>query len=64
MPYFSSKVIGDVLSAIAQQNSEIEFLVLCGHTHSDASYQPLKNLTVKAGRAEYGRPELQEVIIL
>ena len=34
LPYFSSKVMGDVLLQTAKDNPCIEFLVLCGHTHS------------------------------
>lgn len=41
--YFSSKVIGDISTTVSKQNTEIEFLVLCGHTHSETYYQPLKN---------------------
>lgn len=37
-----------------------DFLVLCGHTHSEANFQALNNLTVRAGRAEYGYPKIQE----
>jgi predicted MPP superfamily phosphohydrolase len=62
LPYFSSKVIGDVLTAVAQQNPEIEFLVLCGHTHSEAKFQPISNLIVEVGRAEYYQPTIQKVI--
>lgn len=62
LPYFSSKVMGDVLEAAAKKNTEIEFLVLCGHTHGEAYYQPFDNLIVKAGKVEYGRPEIQEII--
>lgn len=62
LPYFSSKVTGDVLMQVAKDNASIEFLVLCGHTHSEAYYRPLDNLCVKAGKAEYYRPEVQEVI--
>lgn len=62
LPFFSSKATGDVLIEIAQENPNTEFLVLCGHTHSDAYYQPFRNLTVKAGHAEYGSPVVQEVI--
>jgi len=62
LPYFSSKVMGDVLLEVAQKHSAIEFLVLCGHTHNRAHYQPLQNLTVKVGNAEYYYPEIQEVI--
>ena len=64
LPYFSCKIIGDVLTDIATQHPSIEFLVLCGHTHSESNYQPLDNLTVKTGKVEYQYPEVQEVIIV
>jgi len=62
LPYFSSKATGDVLIKVARKNSDIEFLVLCGHTHSEAQYQPLDNLSVKVGKAEYYRPRKQVII--
>lgn len=61
LPYFSSKVIGDVLTIVAQQNSQIEFLVLCGHTHSTANISH-GNLIVEVGKAEYCKPEIQKHI--
>ena len=64
LPYFSSKVTGDVLMQVAKESAQIEFLVLSGHTHSEAYYQPLNNLCVKAGKAEYYRPEVQEILIV
>lgn len=64
LPFFSSKITGDVLMQIAQENKGVEFLVLCGHTHSKAYWQPCENLTIKAGSAEYSKPEIQEVITL
>ncbi|QDP73679.1 metallophosphoesterase [Legionella israelensis] len=62
LPYFSSKAIGDVLMPFAIDNPLIDFLVLCGHTHSYAGYQPRANLIVKAGKAEYYKPIIQETI--
>jgi predicted MPP superfamily phosphohydrolase len=62
LPFFSSKVMGDVLLHAAIENPATAFLVLCGHTHSVALYQPLPNLTVKTGSAEYFHPDLQQVI--
>ncbi len=62
LPFFSSKVIGDVLMHFVKENPSIDFLVLCGHTHSDAEYQPRTNLIVKAGKAEYYKPMIQEII--
>lgn len=62
LPYYSSKAIGDVLMPIAIANPAINFLVLCGHTHSDAKYQPRTNIIVKVGKAEYYKPAIQEII--
>jgi predicted phosphohydrolase len=64
LPFFASKITGDVLLGAAKANPEIDFLVLCGHTHSSSYYKPLDNLTVKAGSVEYGKPIVQEVIEL
>ena len=62
LPYFSSKTMGELLLSFAQANPSIEFLVLCGHTHSKALYQPCSNLIIKAGTAEYYQPAIQEII--
>lgn len=64
LPYFGSKVMGDVLTAVAKQNSEIEFLVLCGHTHSEATVRYRDNLVIEVGKAEYCRPEIQKCIFV
>jgi predicted MPP superfamily phosphohydrolase len=64
LPYFCSQIMGKTLAKAAQENSKIEFLVLCGHTHSEASYHCFNNLVVKVGRAEYYRPEVQEIILV
>jgi len=62
LPFYSSKIMGDVLMKVAEDNPAIEFLVLCGHTHSAARYQPLDNLVIRAGAAEYYRPKVQEIL--
>lgn len=62
LPFFTSKATGDILLNAATENNTIEFLVLCGHTHGKAFYQPLHNLVVKAGKAEYYSPDVQEII--
>jgi len=64
LPYFSSKATGDVVMQAAQKNPTVEFIVLCGHTHGEAKYKPLANLIVKAGKAEYYHPEIQETIFV
>lgn len=62
LPYFSSKATGDVLKSICTTYPDIDFLVLCGHTHSKAKYSPFSNLTVEAGHAEYYKPEIQKIV--
>lgn len=62
LPFFASKATGDILLKAAQNYQEIEFLVLCGHTHSKGFFQPYPNLVVKVGSADYGKPEIQEII--
>ncbi len=64
LPFFASKIAGDVLLNTTKVNPDIDFLILCGHTHSRSYYKPLDNLTVKAGSVEYGKPIVQEVIEL
>lgn len=60
LPFFSSKAMGDMIVSIAKKNEDINFLVLCGHTHGKADVQILKNLRVLSGGAEYYQPEIQD----
>ena len=64
LPYFSSKATGDVIMAIAKKHMDIQFLVLCGHTHTAASIKLFDNLEIKAGGAQYYKPEIQDVIFV
>lgn len=61
LPYFSSKIMGDVLTTVAEQNPKIEFLVLCGHTHSAANICN-GNLAVEVGKADYWNPSIQRMV--
>jgi len=64
IPFLSSKATGDVLLQAAQSAPHVEFLMLCGHVHSDSIYQPLPNLTVRSGKAEYYHPKINDIINL
>ncbi len=64
LPYHASKASGSVLMNICTEHPNIDFLVLCGHTHGKATYHPFPNLTVEAGHAEYNKPEIQRIISL
>lgn len=62
LPFFSSKILGDSILPIANKNPEVDFLWLCGHTHSRVIYKPCDNMTVKVAKAEYYFPRVEEVI--
>ena len=62
LPFFASKVTGDVLLEVASLKPKTEFLVLCGHTHSRSCHKPLSNLTIKVGDAEYCKPQVEDII--
>lgn len=62
LPFFTSKAMGDVLIRCAEENKNIQFLVLCGHTHSISYYKPLPNITVRSGASEYYKPCVSDII--
>ncbi len=61
-PHFSTPLVGEVLLEFANAEPSREFMVLCGHCHGEGRYQPLPNLRVHTGGAEYERPVLQGFI--
>jgi 3',5'-cyclic AMP phosphodiesterase CpdA len=62
LPHFTCKAVGDVLRKLASARPDRRIDVLCGHTHGAGVAQILPNLTVRTGHAEYGEPEVQDVI--
>ncbi|KTC64696.1 phosphoesterase (plasmid) [Legionella adelaidensis] len=62
LPYFASEATGEVLRDICMNYTDINFLAFCGHTHDKAEYNPLPNLLVEVGHAEYQQPEIQKII--
>jgi len=62
LPHFSSKASGDALKEVVASRPDKQVLVLCGHTHGSGRAQPLPNLEVRTGGAEYGRPAIQEIL--
>lgn len=63
-PWYTSKLMGDLLLEVMSKNPNKRLLVLCGHTHSSASYRPLSNLHVLTGYAQYRAPDLAGIINL
>ncbi len=64
LPHFTCKAVGDVLLRTMQERPDREMLVLCGHTHGAGQSQVLPNLLVKTGGAEYGRPQIQDLLVV
>ncbi len=64
LPHFACQVVGDVLAQTMKDYPEANLTVLCGHTHSEGEARIAPNLLVKTGKAVYGRPHVQELIIV
>ncbi len=62
LPFFSSKILGELITPIAKKNPDIKFTWLCGHTHSKVTLNILKNFVVKVAPSEYFIPQVAEVI--
>lgn len=56
LPWFTNITLGHALLDIASEYKDTNFTVLCGHTHGYGEYNPLENLKVLTGAAEYGYP--------
>jgi 3',5'-cyclic AMP phosphodiesterase CpdA len=63
LPYFACQATGDVLIDAARRWPARRITVLCGHTHSPGVCEPLPNLRVLTGGAEYRRPAVQSPLI-
>lgn len=61
LPFYTCFATGEVIMEYAKRFPHIEFKVFCGHSHNKALYEPLSNLTVKTGEAQYYQPQIQEV---
>lgn len=61
LPWMSSEQMGVMLRKMARNHSDVEFTVLCGHTHSSGTFQAEPNLKVLTGKSEYGHPQVSGV---
>ena len=62
LPYFASRVVGDVMEKVMQAHPQSNLLVLCGHTHGGGEIKILDNLRVRTGEAEYGRLRINAIV--
>lgn len=61
-PWFTSKMMGDMLLDAAKSYPGVNFTVLAGHTHGKYDGKPMPNLQVHVGGAAYGRPDLAGLV--
>ncbi len=64
LPHFACQVVGEVLTDVMRGYPESNLTVLCGHTHSRGEVKIASNLSVKTGKAVYGSPQVQELIVV
>ena len=63
LPYFACRATGEAILDAASARPDRQVTVLCGHTHSGGECQPLPNLRVVTGAAEYTKPALQQPLL-
>ncbi|MBD3161848.1 MAG: phosphoesterase [Candidatus Eisenbacteria bacterium] len=63
LPWFSCAATGRVILDCAERNPDVDFLVLCGHTHGHGCFQASRNVAVHTAGAKYGSPCLQGIVI-
>jgi Icc protein len=64
LPHFACKAVGEVLKRELAARPDHRLTVLCGHTHGAGAADILPNLRVITGGAEYGKPQVQEPILI
>ncbi len=60
-PFFTCRAVGDAILEIMPRYPQRQLTVLCGHTHGAGVCQPLENVEILTGGAEYGRPEVARI---
>lgn len=61
-PWYTSKLMGDMLLDASKSFPNVNFRVLCGHTHGKFDGKITNNLSVHVGGAEYGQPAIAGLI--
>lgn len=61
-PWYTSRMLGDMLLRAADAYPNITFDVYAGHTHGKYEGNFAKNLRVHVGAADYGNPTLQSLV--
>ncbi len=63
-PHFTCRAMGEAILEVMRDHPGTRLTVLCGHTHGAGETQPLDNVRILTGGAEYGRPRVTDVLEL
>jgi predicted phosphohydrolase len=58
VPWYTSRIMGEMLRSAAKTYQHIQFTVLSGHTHSPFEGNIFHNLHAKVGKSQYGAPQI------
>ena len=61
-PHFTCQAVGQAILEVMAEHPNQKLTVLCGHTHGQGEAQPLANVHILTGGAEYGQPAIQRVL--
>lgn len=57
-PWYTSKMMGEMLLTISKTYPEVQFTILSGHTHSEYQGNISPNLRINVGKSSYGAPQV------
>ncbi|MDX1946661.1 MAG: metallophosphoesterase [Pirellulaceae bacterium] len=63
-PHFCCLGVGEAIVEVMRDYPKRRVTVLCGHLHSSSQHNPLPNVSVMIGGAEYGKPAIVRVFTL
>lgn len=62
LPWYTSQMMGELLLQAAKSYPNVNFTVLCGHTHEAYVGQHAPNLWCRVGHSEYGTPIVCDLV--
>lgn len=61
-PWFTSKLLGDAIFEVSQEYPQVQFNILCGHSHFGGWCKIADNVICYTGQATYGSPNVCGVL--
>lgn len=62
LPFYCSRVMGDLLIDLAYTYPDRTLTVLCGHSHTSRDFKAAPNLQVRTAWARYGDPTIDRIV--